>query len=211
VDAGADKTAAPAPLIPVVDPLQAPAPAVKALATSFKALAVPVGGTLKVPVALTAKAGTATGKAKVTWKSSTPKVATVTKGKKSGTLAWPSGGTGKLPVRAVKAGTAKITLTAAGAPKLVLTIKVVPKSKAVAASKVTLATKAKTLATGKSLTVKARVTPKTATQAVATWRSTQPKVAQVDAAGKVTGLAKGKTVIVGKIAGKTVKLRLTIT
>jgi uncharacterized protein YjdB len=183
---------------------------VSGLATSFKTVVVPVGGTLTVPFAVRSAAGTPAGKAKVTWRSSKPKVASVKKKVKSGTVTWPVPGKGKLKVKAFKSGQSKIQLTAPGGAKLTLVVKAVQKTKAVKARKATLKTKTKTLRVGQSLTLKAKVTPKGAAKVVATWRSTKPSVAIVDAAGKVTAKAAGRAVIVGKIGGKTVKRALTV-
>ncbi|MDR1428640.1 MAG: Ig-like domain-containing protein [Bifidobacteriaceae bacterium] len=185
-------------------------PTISRLATTFATVVIPKGGSLKVPVAVTAGPGGPAGKTAVRWTSSAARTATVVKGKKTGTLAWTAPGRGTLTVRALKTGTAKITLTAPGAKRLVLTVKVVAKAKALRVTKTAIATKARSLRVGQSVTLKAVAAPAGAAKAVAAWKSTKPAVASVDAAGKVTALAKGRTVIVLKVGGKTTTRTLTV-
>jgi uncharacterized protein YjdB len=104
----------------------------------------------------------------------------------------------------------KVTLTAPGAKKLVLTIRVVPKGATVKATKAAITSKVKTLRIGQSKTLKVKLTPARTTKATATWKSTRPKIASVDAAGRITGLTKGTTVIVAKVGGKTTQETITV-
>jgi alpha-amylase len=120
------------------------------------------------------------------------------------------GGTGKLTVKAFSKGTSKVTLKAPGAKKLVLTIKVVPKGDTVKVAETAITTKVNSLKVGQYKILKLEVTPTDATNVTATWKSTKPKVASVDAAGKVRALAKGKTVIVAKAGGKTTRKTIAV-
>jgi alpha-amylase len=146
----------------------------------------------------------------VTWTSSSAKVAGPAKGKARGQVSWTVGGKGRLAVKAYKTGKTKITLTA-GKAKLVVTVKVVAKRKAVKATALRLSGSSQVRLRPKgAVRLKARVTPAAATKVVATWRSNKPKVAKVDAAGRVTAIARGKAVITLKAAGKTARKTVTV-
>ncbi|MDR1152790.1 MAG: FIVAR domain-containing protein, partial [Bifidobacteriaceae bacterium] len=183
------------------------APTASSVGTSIKTVYVAKGQSLRIPVVAYAADGAATGKVVVSWKSSKPSVATVTKGKTSGTasLAWNKGA--NLTVRALKAGTSKITVTAPGAKKVTVTVKVVAKKAAV--KKATITTKTRTLSAGTTLVFKAKATPAKAAT-VAKWTSSAPSVASVDAAGKVSAKAAGKAKITVTIGGKKSSVTLTV-
>jgi uncharacterized protein YjdB len=178
------------------------------LATTFTTIRLPVGARVKVPVAVYRAGTSPAGKAEVRWTSSSAKVATVTKGKAKGTANWAVGGTGKLTVKALAKGKAKLILTSPGAKRLVLKIEVVRKAPKV--SSVAVRTKAKAVKVGKSVVLKAKASPARAGKTIATWRSNRPAIARVDAAGRVTGLAKGRAVITLKVDGKTTRKTITV-
>lgn len=75
------------------------------------------------------------------------------------------------------------------------TANVVVKEKPVNVTGVTLNKNALTLKTGESETLKASVAPDNATNKTVTWKSSDPTVAAVDAAGKVVAVKRGNTVI----------------
>ncbi|MBM6777602.1 Ig-like domain-containing protein [Collinsella tanakaei] len=114
---------------------------------------------------------------KVTWTSSDTKVATVDSNGK---------------VTAVAPGSATITVTAEGGGKTA-TCAV---SVAGAVSGVTLDKTSLSLDKGESYTLKATVTPADAENKKVTWRSSDTKVATVDANGKVTAVAPGSATII---------------
>jgi hypothetical protein len=183
-------------------------PALSRLATTVVRVAVPEGKAVRIPIATYWTAGSREGKVSVRWTSSAAKVATVTKGKRTGTLSWRAGGAAKVTVRALKLGTAKLTLTAPGAKRLVITVKVVAKAKKVTAVKIT--GRGSSVRVGRSVSLGAKVLPAGATKAVATWSSSNPAVAQVDAAGTVTGLTSGRAVIVLKVGGVAVRRVISV-
>ena len=111
---------------------------------------------------------------KVTWSSSNKKVATVDK---NGV------------VTAVKKGTVTITAKTSGGKKA--TCKVTVK---VPATKVKLNKTKATVAKGRTLTLKATMTPSSSTDKL-TWTSSNKKVATVDKNGKVKALKKGTATI----------------
>ena len=130
----------------------------------------------------------------VKWKSSDAKTATVN-----------SRGT----VKGVKAGTVKITATAAGGAKATWKMTVTEKP----ASSVTLTCPEKTLDLSgtKAVTLTAKATPEKAAQSFA-WSSSNEKVAKVSEEGKVTAVGKGKAKITAQATdGSKKKKTVTIT
>jgi uncharacterized protein YjdB len=67
-----------------------------------------------------------------------------------------------------------------------------------------------TLKPGRSLTLKPHLTPPGAARISGTWTSTNPKVATVDPVGRVTAKAKGTTVIVLKVGGKSARFAIRV-
>lgn len=124
----------------------------------------------------------------LTWKTSNPKVATVTAGK----------------VKAVNKGTATITVTTTSGKKA--SIKVTVK---IPAKKVKLSKKKATLKVSKTLKLKATMTPANSTDKL-TWKTSNKKVATVKN-GKVKAKKKGKVTITVKTqSGKTAKCKITV-
>jgi alpha-L-fucosidase 2 len=126
---------------------------------------------------------------KLTYKSSKPKVATVD---------------AKGNVKGVKAGKAKITVTAANGKKVAVAVTV--SKKAVKLKKFTV-TAPKSLKIGKTKDLKVKLTQKKATNLKVTFKSSKPKILSVDKAGRISALKKGKAVITIKAGGKTVKTK----
>jgi hypothetical protein len=124
--------------------------------------------------------------AKLTWESSNPKVA----------AANPS--TGKITPK--KPGRATITATALNGKKL--TIKVTVVKKATLLKKVTLTKPPKSLKVGKAALLKVKTSPAKATNLNVAFGSSKPKIIQVDKAGKLTALKKGKAKITVKIGNR---------
>lgn len=127
---------------------------------------------------------------KVTWSSSNKKVATVDK---NGVVA------------GVKKGTATITAKTSSGKKA--TCKVTVK---VPATKVKLNKTKVTLAKGKSVTLKATMTPSSSTDKL-TWTTSNKKVATVTSKGKVTAVKKGTaTITVKTSSGKKATCKVTV-
>lgn len=152
-----------------------------------KQVTLGIGESFKVVTAITPS--NATDKT-LTYKSSKPSVATVDNG----------------VIKAKKKGTAVITVTTANNKKATLkvTVKKAPK-------KVNLNVKKKNVKKGISFTLKAKLPKETASYKM-TWKSSNKKVASVNANGKVTTLKKGKakisvTTANGKKATCTVVVR----
>ena len=145
---------------------------------------VPIGAQRQIAV---------TGKTIKSCKSSAAKVATVTK---DGLLT------------ALKAGTAKITVTTTDKKKLTLTLTVTDPN---AATKVTINQgKTATLVVGDTLQLTTTIAPATANKAV-TWKSSKAAVASVDADGKVTAKKNGTAKITAKATGgKTAAITVTV-
>lgn len=146
---------------------------------------------VKEKLTLTAKFYPNGASSTLTWKSSKPAVATVSK---------------KGVVVAKKEGTAVITVKAANgmAAKATITVRAAPKSVTLNKSGTV------TLKRGKTLKLKATLPKKTAS--ALTWRSSKPKIASVDQKGVVRALKKGTAVITvrtfnGKVAKVTIKVK----
>lgn len=128
---------------------------------------------------------------KIVWKSSRPKVASVSdKGK----------------VTALKKGTATITAQTASGKKAVCKITV----KEVAAKKIKLNKTAVVLEEEKSITLKTTLTPKNSTDTLI-WKSSNPKVAAVNSSGKITAVKPGTATITVKTQnGKKAVCKVTV-
>jgi len=159
------------------------------VALNYKTLTMKKGASTK---ALTAKY---TNDAYKKWKSSNSKVVKVTVKK------------GKVTLKAVKKGTATITVTS----KLGVTAKckVKVQTKDVKTKKMALNKKKATLKVKKSLQLKVTRTPVTASDKV-TWRTSNKKVAVVSKKGKVTAKKAGKATITVKANGKKASCKITV-
>ena len=126
----------------------------------------------------------------VTWESSNTKIATVTTAGK---------------VKGVKAGTATITCTSnATGLKATFTVTVVK-------SAVTLNKTETYVKKGKTLTLKATVTPETLADKSVTWESSDPKIATVTSEGKVKGVKYGTATITCTSVATGVKATCQVT
>jgi uncharacterized protein YjdB len=141
--------------------------------------------------AVTKKADTT---AKLTWKSSNLKIATV------------NTSTGKITPK--KPGKATVTATTLNGKKL--TIKVTVVKKATLLKKVMLTKPPKSLKVGKTTILKVKATPTKATNLKVTFKSSKPKIIQVDKAGKLTALKKGKAKITVKIGNRKYVRTITV-
>ena len=130
----------------------------------------------------------------VTWKSSNPKVATVSS-------------TGV--VKGVAKGTAVITCTSKDNPKLSASCRVTVK---IPVAGVKLSRTNCVIRKGKGFTLVATVSPAAASNKAVTWKSSNPKAATVSSTGKVTGVKAGKAVITctTKDGGRTAKCTITV-
>jgi uncharacterized protein YjdB len=145
-------------------------------------------------VTLTAKVTPAKAYQNVTWKSSNTKVATVSSSGK---------------VTAKKVGKATITCTAADGSGKKATCKITVTTPV---TKIKLNKTKATLKKGKSVKLKATVTPSKACKKV-TWKSSNTKVATVSSSGKVTAKKKGTATITCTAAdgsGKKVTCKITV-
>lgn len=190
----------------------APAPVVKndsvtSVTVSPKTLTAKVGETKKVTatVALTSDKDASIKKLPktVTWKSDNDKVATVD-----------ANGN----VKAVAAGTAKITAASTADSKKfdVCTVTVTaedekPADTTVAVSGITLNAKTIYLKTGTKFNAKAAVAPAKATNKKVTWTSNKKNIATVNANGVITAKKKtGKATITAKAGNKSAKITVNV-
>lgn len=126
---------------------------------------------------------------KMTWRTSNSKIAIVSQSGK---------------VTAVNKGTATITVTTTSGKKA--TIKITVK---IPAKKVKLSKTKATLKKGKSIKLKAKITPSNSTDKL-TWKTSNKKIAVVKN-GKVTAKKKGKaTITVKTTSGKTARCKITV-
>lgn len=120
--------------------------------------------------------------ASVTWSSSNPKVASVDKNGK---------------VKAVKVGTASITVKTVNGKKTVCKVKITPPP----AAKIRLSSTSLTVLTGEKTKLAYTLTPSDSANKPK-WSSSNPKVAAVDSKGNVTAKAAGTATITAKISSK---------
>ena len=163
--------------IPTVTPVPTDTPkvSVKSVTLNKKTATLIKGKTLTLSA--TVKPANAANK-KVTWKSSNTSVAKVSS---------------KGVVTAKKAGKATITVTTDDGrktAKCTITVKNPIKVK-----KIKLNKKTATIKAGKSIRLKASISPKDATNKEIMWKSSNKKIATVDKNGKVKCLKKGKVTI----------------
>ena len=130
-----------------------------------------------------------TSQQKVTYTSSNKKVATVSS---------------KGVITAKGAGTAKITVKS-GSKKVTVTV-TVPKTKTTA---ITGVPSSLSLKKGKTYKLKAKRTPSNSDQAI-TYKSSNTKIATVNASGKITAKKKGTVTITVKSGSVSVKCRVTV-
>ncbi|MCI9175871.1 MAG: Ig domain-containing protein [Lachnospiraceae bacterium] len=129
----------------------------------------------------------------VTWTTSDAKVATVSNG----------------TVTAVEKGTATITAKAGDkTATCTVTVNAPETEKKVPAKKVTLSTKKIYMVKGKSVTVKATVTPSDTTDKV-TWSTSNKKVATVKN-GKISAKKKGNATITAKAGSKKATVKVNV-
>ena len=117
---------------------------------------------------------------KLNWESSAPAVATVDS-------------TGR--VTAVAAGSAVITCSATDGSFVTATCKVTVTKPEVKVTRITLNKTNASIEKGKTLQLKATVTPTNATTKAVTWKSSNTKIATVSSTGKVTAKATGTVTI----------------
>lgn len=134
---------------------------------------------------------------KLTWTSSDQNVATVDANGK---------------VTALKAGTAKIKVTAASGVSAECTVTVTAAGSGTTdpgatVTKLTLNKKSITIGVKEKVSLKATVNPK---NAKLSWTSSKPKIATVSGKGQVTAKKAGKTVITVKAGNKTAKCTVTV-
>lgn len=132
----------------------------------------------------------------IVWKSSNPKVATVSSAGK---------------VTAIGNGTAEITAAYKDYPAISSSCRVTVKTRV---DRITLSKTSANLLKGKSLSLTANVLPSFASNKSVTWTSSNTKVAKVNTKGQVTAVGKGSAVITCKAmdgSGKTATCKISVT
>ncbi|MDR1426557.1 MAG: Ig-like domain-containing protein, partial [Bifidobacteriaceae bacterium] len=157
------------------------------VASPVKRATMTKGTALRIPAVAYTDAGT---KARLTWKSSNPKVAKVAT-------------TGK--VTALRPGWANITATSLSGKRVSMLIRVAP------AARPADGLKAVAVEVGQTTWIKAAVTPAAATVTAAPeFTSSKPSVGTVDKAGRVTAKKSGTTVVTVRYAGKTARVTVRV-
>lgn len=106
-------------------------------------------------------------------------------------------------IKALKSGTATITIIVDGMKASCTVTVTVP------VTDIKLNKSSITLRKDNSETLSATITPSDATNQNITWKSSNDKIATVDANGKVTGVGNGKATITATIEGKTASCEVT--
>ncbi|MDR0596554.1 MAG: Ig-like domain-containing protein, partial [Clostridiales Family XIII bacterium] len=175
---------------------------------SQKTVYVQSGKKVRIPYIVYAAAD---GSQSITWSSTKPKLAAPRLKAKTGQCMVNANQNAVITIMTAKkkVGKAKITLTDGSGQKLTITIKVVKKAKITAKKSVKIKGAPKTIKAGQTAILKAAFTKK-ATGAVVTWKSSNPSVATIDAAGKLTAKAKGTATITLKVGGKKKKAKISV-
>ena len=109
-------------------------------------------------------------------------------------------------IKALKAGTATVTIAAPNGVKKDIIIKI---TEPVLVKSIKLSTKSLKITKGKTETVKASPIPSNATNKKLTWTSANPKIAMVDQQGKIKGVQAGDTTITVTAAAPTFLVKNT--
>jgi alpha-amylase len=129
---------------------------------------------------------------RVTWKSADRKIATVDKNGK---------------VKGMKAGKTTVTVATGNGKIAGCTVYVVSNASALKSlDKI----KDSSLAVGRTMQVKPGINPVKATGIVPIYQSSSPKIASIDAAGRITALKPGKATITVTAGKLTQKFKLTV-
>jgi len=160
--------------------------------TVLKAYYVQTGTSLTIPYA--SYDGKIEVQAKLSWKSSNPKVKVSQSGK-------------VMVHKSLKKGKATITATAANGQKL--SVKVSVSKKAVALKKMTVS--AKNMKRGTTQKIRIKLAQKNATLKSVTFKSNKPKDLYVDKAGNLKALKKGTYTLTVKAGKVTVKKTVKVT
>jgi uncharacterized protein YjdB len=186
---------------------------VTSIAASHKTLTITAGKTVKLPIVAYAKDNSPVT---LTWKTTKYGAATIinTTGKGAyaarGSITGKANATVTLKVKANKSGKTTITVTSRNGQRYSLRVNVVKAAKKKAVKKLNIAglPKLKRLEAKQSKRLSVKITPKAATNVIAKWKSSRPKVIKVDASGKITALKAGKATISVKVGKKTVKVKI---
>lgn len=135
-----------------------------------------------------------------TWRSSDPKVARVTA---AGVVKARRTGTARITVTTVKPGASGKRLTAT------VTVKVVKTRSRAKVTRVKAAVP-KRLSAGQAVYVTGRYAPATATGVKVGYRSSNPRVVQVDAAGRILAVGRGKVRITVTAGGRSTSYPVTV-
>jgi alpha-tubulin suppressor-like RCC1 family protein len=204
---------------PAPDPVPS-SPQISRFAASFTTLVIRPKQTAAIPVVsypASTAAGASRGPVRVAWTASAPRIAAVGGAKhKSGTWRWIPGAAKTIAIRGLKLGTTKIVLRSAGAKALVLRVRVVPPKeyraiKTLAVRGARSGSVPRHMKAGSVMWLKARPHPVGAARTKATWRSTNPAVARIDRAGRLTAIGHGKTTIICRVRTISVRLPIRVT
>lgn len=187
---------------------------VSSLAASHKTLRMTAGRTLTFVLLAYAKDNS---KVTLNWKTTKYGAATIINTSRQG--AYTSKGfitaaanrAAAFKIKANKPGKTTITITSRNGQRYSFKVTVVKKSKATAVKKlkITSLPTGRRLERNKSKRLKVNINPKAATNAVARWKSSRPRVITVDASGRVTALKSGKATITVTVGKKTAKVKLS--
>jgi len=176
--------------------------------SSLRDIKMKQGTSLRIPVLVR---GSSNVRVPIDWKSSNSSVATLEKGKASGTLSIKQNTAQDLVFQAIKPGSAKIVLTSHNGKSI--TYKVTVQAQSTKLSKVSIGNlpAKNTLHVKNSRTLTAKLSPVNASSSgKVQWTSSKPKIVSVDQAGKITALKKGRATITLKVGSKTDKVTLAV-
>jgi uncharacterized repeat protein (TIGR02543 family) len=150
------------------------------------------------------------GKTALKWKASRKAVASVKAGKASGKISANANKNSLLSIKAGKRlGTSKITLSSKDGGKLTVTVKVIKKPRPAYKTMLRLKDITSTMEPGQTAVWRASLSKNST--AIIKLKSSNPKVATVDAAGKVTALSSGYATISAYAGGLELYARIAVT
>jgi uncharacterized repeat protein (TIGR02543 family) len=165
---------------------------VKKISVPVKKLYLQKGKAITIPVVAYDKVKIS---ARLTWKTSNAKVATVN-------------GSGR--VKGVSPGKATVTVKSRNGKSASFKVYVVKKAKAIKKLTVKGVPRSRVLKRGKTAYLKIKITPATATVTKIAFQSSKSSVLSIDKAGKLTARKKGRATITVNVGNKSQKIKIRV-
>ncbi|MDR1775745.1 MAG: Ig-like domain-containing protein [Actinomycetes bacterium] len=191
------------------DPPQDLKPVATSVKTALSTVYIKKGAKLTLPYAV--YGNITPTKFNLSWKTSKKAVATVTKGKANGSTSIALNANQKLTIRALKKGTATLTLTTPNKKTAKIKVVVVTKAKKLKKISIGNTPSGKKLTYGTTRTLTVKTTSKATLSGTAPkWSSSNTSVISVNAVGRLTAHKAGTATITVKVGTKKATVKLTV-